>query len=1728
MKRAGTILVVLLLNFTQYVIYGQVDTLKVKDAAEQFIISKISGSNLTPVTRKGQVSNLLVNAYTSSDTCRNRLFGYDVATGGYVIAFEHGDDVIITAYSLTGSIGKAMNPQMMAFLRAYESTEILRVQSAVVGAGTKGTLNPLLDMHGIAWDQGTYYNSSCPYDAEAGARTPVGCVAVALGQILRFHKYPATGAGSYSYTHQKYGTLSAAFGSTTYDWNSMPGSLTAENSEVAKILFHIGVALNMNYSPSASGASIAPIPRILSDHFRYHDAQYISRDNFSWFTNEMEEIFRQELDNGRPFFYELLGDPPHAVAVDGYDGDYFHINFGWGGSGNGYFLLSGSDFAGGYQFGFRGNSILGISPSRIPVAAQDSLALVSLFNATGGQSWHDRTNWLAGRLKNWKGVDIVNGRVIHLILTDNNLTGSIPSDIGKLTGLKGINISSNKIAGSLPKEIGMLSDLYDLTISFNEFSGPIPPEIGNLTNLRTLQAGFNKFTGQIPSSIGQLGSLSMLSLAGNQLTGNIPDQVCNLAQLTSLVVSQNQLTGSLPQNIGNLSRLSSLSVAKNKLSGTLPSSLGALSNLTVFSIEDNEFTGSLPSGIGNFTQLSFLNLDNNRFTSLPEEIGQLVNLTRFTAVNNSISGALPASIGLLARLTHLDLSSNKITSLPDEIGNLIKLEYLSLAGNLIGQLPPSIGKLKTLAELRLTSNMISSIPYEIGNMTSLTQLAADYNMIKELTFGASLLRKLAILDLSYNCLSGPLPPLSHIRFHSLDLDHNKLKYNDLLSSGLVNPEPGCCYYRYQDLVRLPEKKIYFSVNDSVVVDLRTIPGLSHGSNIYSWYKDGSAKSEGPVLKIAGVTSSDAGKYYCLIDNPLYPSLTLSTDTLELVLRAGDVSQADVVESKNGSVLSVADNKVRIIKPSGLRGEFTWQASQDSHVWVNLPANSSYPDIAGNIRSVNIDSLVVVPLKPAMYRYRLKEENCDPVFSDTVKISPFKSAMLLDTVINVSASFSDIDLGEIQINIPKGLSNAPFRLTVQKIETPPAAPDTVVLGSVYDVAMSCGTKFDTPVTIKIKLNDEFTVLRKGRYVPVYHDDINYEWVSYDNYNISTDDTTIVFETDHLTKLSYWEKSWTDGDYTDKFVNGQVTVYYKAKHADLMGLYAKNQESRAWHVAPGNSEYGTPLQVQDMAHFTSEVMTKFRQLGLRVPDAIAIYADDIDDYGVVGLMGMTNGYLTLSIYIDDPDLLRSVVAHEYMHYTQDYYMLAQPGNIFWMEANGHTADRMVWDDSILPVSESDKYLLDNRIGENNIFKFLSRSWDYWDASILTQNLAGNVDYCYQAGTFIHYMRSYKDGVKLKPEVLLKETSSTGTWREYLDSYIQNKLGSTIGRQYEDFVKFIVKGTKPSFSLLNNTAEAGVDPFRFFNQAPAEFAEKHLVKLPEDEMTVPVQEESITKELEPLSAKMEQFYNLSMNRSLCIKYVRQHTDTAGLHVYLCKYNPVTKNLDLTDISKIDSSYFFVLAAAEPNISEKSNQVFLLYINNSGDRNITAEYDLEITPVTDFSSLFTFWFSNTDGTEAYIHQHNNGVKRRIYFWEQDGVIRNKVYTDSSFTITETRSNGILEVYYNFRNGNMIVTENVSGTYEYNDDPDIHTASYSGTSSISLKNIFFAPQEEQYVLQGAGIYDFHSTGTSHTQSLIVNITNTYHSQCTDCGSAVVLESYDYTGTDWSGGSGIKLNIQVK
>jgi len=216
-------------------------------------------------------------------------------------------------------------------------------QVSTSAAGT-ATVAPLLG--GIKWNQTDPYNLLCPWDATANIHTLAGCVAVAMTQIMDYYKWPVNGTGTHSYTDAKYGLQSVDFSKTTFDWSNMQdaygSTATAQqDTAVETLVYQCGVAVNMSYSLSGSASDISKAAEAFVSHFGY-DTDLQRYDRLYYSDLEWNTLIKSELNIDRPIFFSASSDEGgHAFVCDGYDSNnLFHINWGWGGSSNGYFELS--------------------------------------------------------------------------------------------------------------------------------------------------------------------------------------------------------------------------------------------------------------------------------------------------------------------------------------------------------------------------------------------------------------------------------------------------------------------------------------------------------------------------------------------------------------------------------------------------------------------------------------------------------------------------------------------------------------------------------------------------------------------------------------------------------------------------------------------------------------------------------------------------------------------------------------------------------------------------------------------------------------------------------------------------------------------------------------------------------------------------------------------------------------------------------------------------------------------------------------------------------------------------------------------------------------------------------------------------------------------------------------------------------------------------------------------
>ena len=322
---------------------------------------------------------MICNPYVSTRSVVSEA-GYYIfnSTDGKGFAIVAAEDELpeIIGYSATGHIdSQSMSDGLKLFLESYsqyvedirKGVAIASDYSATRSSTLPAEVEPIVKTQ---WNQPAPYNKYCPDDC------PAGCVAVAMGQIMNYHKWPNIGTGA-SFTTYNGKAISVVFSKSEYRWDLMKNT-TKELKEdeeaadaVAKLLFDCGIALKMNYSKNGSSAFNENVPLALFNFFGYKHTTLVY-DSPDYYSSKEEWLvkMKQEIVDGRPIYYSASSPKGggqdaagHAFVISGYDEkDLVHVNWGWGGKDNGYYDIFRLD-PGAYAFTDGQTAIYGIVPN---------------------------------------------------------------------------------------------------------------------------------------------------------------------------------------------------------------------------------------------------------------------------------------------------------------------------------------------------------------------------------------------------------------------------------------------------------------------------------------------------------------------------------------------------------------------------------------------------------------------------------------------------------------------------------------------------------------------------------------------------------------------------------------------------------------------------------------------------------------------------------------------------------------------------------------------------------------------------------------------------------------------------------------------------------------------------------------------------------------------------------------------------------------------------------------------------------------------------------------------------------------------------------------------------------------------------------------------------------------------------------------------------------------------
>jgi hypothetical protein len=315
--------------------------------------------------------------------------------------------------------------------------------------------------------------------------------------------------------------------------------------------------------------------------------------------------------------------------------------------------------------------------------------LALLFIQLNGTKWDQLNNWLESDSEcMWFGIQCTGRfKLNDLALDMINAAGSLPTELGKMKGMKAIAMTRNHITGTIPPEIFSMPDLESLLLYANNIRGSIPSEvanakklrvlrvdhnlmfgvlqseIGNVTTLEEFSIGFNEFWRHIPTEIGQLTRMRWLVMQNNRFSGEMPTEFGLMTNLTYFLIQSNLMHGTVPSELQNLNKLEEMRLAHTGLNGVFPTVFGlAWPKVNRLELGFNKFAGTIMTEFGQMTKLSWLALNNNDFTGVvPTEFGNLVNMTRLSFQDTLVTGTIPSQFGHMSMLTNLALDKTTLT-----------------------------------------------------------------------------------------------------------------------------------------------------------------------------------------------------------------------------------------------------------------------------------------------------------------------------------------------------------------------------------------------------------------------------------------------------------------------------------------------------------------------------------------------------------------------------------------------------------------------------------------------------------------------------------------------------------------------------------------------------------------------------------------------------------------------------------------------------------------------------------------------------------------------------------------------------------------------------------------------------------------------------------------------------------------------------------------------------------
>lgn len=434
MKRSFLLIIALLVFNTMFA--NPVDVNRAKELGHKFVKANFE---------QKQNSDLNLVYTMKTDSGEPCFFVFNVSDYGFVIVsaddfvrpiLGYSEDGIFDVNNIAPGLGFMMEEYQTSI--TYAIREVAEATDEVAAEWNSleanGKLKPATRGEKVGplcttqWDQSWPYNYYCPEQPaswSSNGRSVVGCVATAMAQIMKYWNYPTQGSGSHSYKpftdEYDYPVQTANFGETTYDWDNMPNTINANSPQeqieaVALLSYHCGVSVNMMYDDDGTGAGAfsMDVPYALNKFFNYAQCTYREK---SVPAQVWDTYIRTALEMHRPVYYSgvSVDGGGHAFICDGFDENgLFHFNYGWSGSGDGFFASTAIEYVNNVS------AIFDIMPKDVFQSTADSPKNMTVVAADNNElsatiTWTNPTRTINGATLSAIDKIVVerNGDIIH-------------------------------------------------------------------------------------------------------------------------------------------------------------------------------------------------------------------------------------------------------------------------------------------------------------------------------------------------------------------------------------------------------------------------------------------------------------------------------------------------------------------------------------------------------------------------------------------------------------------------------------------------------------------------------------------------------------------------------------------------------------------------------------------------------------------------------------------------------------------------------------------------------------------------------------------------------------------------------------------------------------------------------------------------------------------------------------------------------------------------------------------------------------------------------------------------------------------------------------------------------------------------------------------------------------------------------------------------------------------